>query len=386
MSFEHLIFKRHWDLSEKTIYRLGQCDALLSTLAMVPLGERVKRDLKFVSLRKGAQASTAIEGNTLSEKEIEKIVEGEHLAESKAYQEQEVKNILVAMTQISKDILTQKTPGIITPDLLREYHHMVGKDLPTPFNAVPGQFAQSQRVVGGYRCPPHGREKHQVEGLVKQLCDWLPKEFKFVSHEQAFKNDFLKAIVTHVYIELIHPFDDGNGRTGRLVEFYLLLRAGVPDICPHILSNHYNETRPEYYAHLNQCQKKGNLTSFIDYAVTGFFDGLKDVWNNTIAHELLKKVWHGHIQNTLAEQKWSKNVTERRRRLLLGMPHSKPHNTATLGIISFVANKGAVTSTSTRLRDIKSLVDVELLVIDPETKHYFANTKSLYYQYPKRRQ
>ena len=40
MSFEHLLFKRHWKLSEETDYKLGQCDALLSTLAMVPLDYR----------------------------------------------------------------------------------------------------------------------------------------------------------------------------------------------------------------------------------------------------------------------------------------------------------------------------------------------------------
>jgi hypothetical protein len=38
----------------------------------------------------------------------------------------------------------------------------------------------------------------------------------------------------------------------RLLEFYLLLRAGVPDIASHILSNHYNNTRDEYYRQLQK--------------------------------------------------------------------------------------------------------------------------------------
>jgi len=42
---------------------------------------------------------------------------------------------------------------------------------------------------------------------------------------------------------MIHPFGDSNGRTARLIEFYILLRAGLPDMVSHILSNHYNDTR-----------------------------------------------------------------------------------------------------------------------------------------------
>ena len=383
MSFEHLKFKRHWELSEETAYKLGQCQALVDCIADVPLSPEVKKRLGRVYLIKGAQASTAIEGNTLTDEEIKKIVDGEQLPKSKAYQEQEFRNIIDAMRKILGQI--QDLPEIVTPDLLREYHHMVGKDLPTPFNAVPGQFAQSQRVVGGYRCPPPGRKSDQVDGLVKQLCDWLPKEFKFVSHEQAFKNDFLKAIVTHVYIELIHPFDDGNGRTGRLVEFYLLLRAGVPDICSLILTNHYNKTRSEYYDYLKKCQNEKDLTSFIGYAVSGFFDGINEVWE-TVTSELFRNTWRGHVYDTVTEMKWSKSVTERRRQLLLGISPGRSYDMDNIKFkLSIILRKYGKANIPTINRDIKNLIDAKLLVMDPKTKKVSANTDILSDQYPKSR-
>ncbi|WP_424947267.1 Fic family protein [Candidatus Spongiihabitans sp.] len=384
MSFEHLMFKRHWDLSEETIYKLGRCKALVDCIADVPLSPEVKRELKLVSLRKGIQATTAIEGNTLSEEDIEKIMAGEHLSESKAYQEQEVKNITDAMNEIVGQI--HNLPEIITPEFLQDYHRLVGKGLSAPFGAVPGQFAQSQRVVGSYRCPPPGRKPDQVEGLVKRMCDWLQKEFKFVSGKQSFMDGIVQAIVTHVYIELIHPFDDGNGRTGRLIEFYLLLRAGVPDICAHILSNHYNTTRPEYYNHLKKCQEERNLTSFIDYAVTGFFDGIKEVWDE-VAIELLEKAWRGHVYDKFAKIKWSKPSFKRRRRLLLEMSLFESYNIEDIPYISpKISREYARVSLTTLHRDIKSLIDAKLLVIDPKTKKISANTDILTEKYPERRQ
>ncbi len=355
---------------------------------MVPLSPEFRGKLKWVALLKGAQATTAIEGNTLTEEEIEKIMQGGHLSESKAYQEQEVQNILDAMNEIKDYVLAQKSPGIITPDLLRQYHRLVGKNLSAPFCAVPGRFAQSQRVVGGYRCPPPGREKHQVEGLVTQLCEWLQKEFKYASGKQSFMDGILQAIVTHVYIEWIHPFDDGNGRTGRLVEFYLLLRARVPDICAHILSNHYNNTRPQYYDHLSRCRDKKDLTLFIDYAVTGFLDGLN--WRNglwkEVFVELNKDAWRGHVDDTIAKMKWSKPVFKRRRQLLLGIPLFMPFNSDDIRYtFPKVAREYARVSASTVQRDIKSLINLDLLRMDPKNKTISANIEIMRYKYPDRR-
>ena len=146
---------------------------------------------------------------------------------------------------------------------------MIGRDLGEHFEAIPGRFAERPRFVLTYRAPDH----QDVVELVQRLCVWLADEFHFPDGTQSFSDAVVQAIVTHVYIEWIHPFSDGNGRTGRLVEFYLLLRAGNPDIASHILSNFYNETRGEYYRQLDRAGKTGDLSAFIAYAVQGLRDG-----------------------------------------------------------------------------------------------------------------
>jgi hypothetical protein len=67
----------------------------------------------------------------------------------------------------------------------------------------------------------------------------------------------LKAMVAHLYLAWTHPFGDGNGRTARLIEFHILLSAGVPSPAAHLFSNHYNQTRAEYYRQLDRASKSG---------------------------------------------------------------------------------------------------------------------------------
>jgi len=68
-----------------------------------------------------------------------------------------------------------------------------------------------------------------------------------------------------------------------LLEFHILLSAGVPSPAAHLFSNHYNQTRAEYYRQLDYTSKSGgDIVPFIGYAVRGFVDGLR---------EQLEKIW-----------------------------------------------------------------------------------------------
>src|SRR4030065_2907005 len=87
----------------------------------------------------------------------------------------------------------------------------------------------------------------------------------------------IKAVIAHLYFEWIHPFGDGNGRTGRLVEFQILVSSGVPPPAAPLLSNHYNLTRSAYYRELNLASRSGgDVIPFVCYAAEGFVDGLRE--------------------------------------------------------------------------------------------------------------
>jgi Fic family protein len=338
------------------MYELGQCHGIIDAISRSPLLPEYHAKLLELSLTKGAQATTAIEGNTLSLDEVRKVYKKESLPPSKEYQEKEVRNILDGFNLILREAVAGKDDPI-TPDMLLRFHKIIGGGLGENFHAVPGEFASSQRVVGPYRAP----DKSDVPELVERLCAWLREEFRY-GREQTLAGAIVQAIVTHVYIEWIHPFDDGNGRTGRLVEFYVLVRAGGPDIASHLLSNHYNDTRPEYYRLLDKANRERDLTCFLQYAIKGFRDGLENTLQSVQAN-LLKMSWMKLVHDRFAARKMTnRNTFSRQRALMLELPprplalHEIPLITPAIGALY-----GSM-SERTLQRDLVALRDMDLVV------------------------
>jgi Fic family protein len=365
---KHISFRKEWDIDTDCAYMLGECEAYVRALRDMPLKPQYRDKLLRVSLIKGAQATTAIEGNTLSREEIEKIEEGWSLPPSKEYLEIEVKNILGAFNTLLKEVIVEDKDRIISSDLIREFHTMIAQGLGEHLDAIPGRLREDNRVVGHYLAPDH----KYVPKLISELCDWLLHEFHYTKG-QNFTTAVIEAIVAHVYIEWIHPFGDGNGRTGRLLEFYILLRAGLPGIVSHILSNFYNETRSEYYRQLANAGKTRSLTGFIKYAVTGFRDGLKENLE-IIQKNQFEIFWHNHIYETFAHLKYTKkDAFKRKRELILRFPLERELAIDDIPLLTpGIAQKYARVKRSTILRDLKELQELDLLL--KNGRKYLANT------------
>jgi Fic family protein len=362
------------------LFELGQCESILAAISEMPIRPDAYQKLQRVALVKGAQATTAIEGNTLSESEIERVVDGKDLPPSKEYQEIEVRNILDAMNTLLNEVVFDERAQLIDKELLLRFHTMIGKDLGPHFDAIPGRLREDARIVGHYRCPDH----RDVPELTDKLCSWLRDEFNFGSDRQSFVDAITQAIVSHVYIEWIHPFGDGNGRTGRLVEFYILLRAGVSDIASHVLSSFYNLTRPEYYRQLEIAGDTRDLSGFIAYAVKGFRDGLKEKLE-AIQADQFRTAWTSYVHDKFAGAPDRKNVFKRRRDLALSLPLDRALSLDEIAVITpQVARAYAGRSLSTLVRDLKMLIDMQLVV--RTSKSYCAYADALRGQMPHRRE
>jgi Fic family protein len=317
-SFEHIAFRPVWTINERISNLLGQCYAYIRAITNTPIRPDYRRRLLQVSLRRGALATTAIEGNTLSEKDLDRIETGEDLPPGRQYLQKEVQNILAALNLLLQELVREKKPEVISIHLIRRFHEMVCTGLGDGYGD-PGHFRRKNVTVGNYRPPSF----EKVENLVKQFCDWLFKEFHYAGG-QNFDETVLQAIVSHIYMVWIHPFLDGNGRTARLLEFYLLLRAGVPDIASHILSNHYNATRDDYYRQLQKAAESGDLTAFIQYALEGFRDGLEQDVLNIIHADQIDMTWKNYVHDTTEnlqrEEGKNEKVIRRVRQLAYYLP------------------------------------------------------------------
>jgi len=373
-TLEHIVFRINWDLGEKSVNLLGQCYAYINSMLNIPIRPDYHRQLLTVSLNKGALATTAIEGNTLTEEELAQIQSGKDVSPSRRYQQQEVQNILKAFNNILDELVREKSPAIISPELIRRFNKMAGENIGEAFGGDPGRFRSQNVIVGAYRPP----SSEKVEEFVKRLCDWLMRDFHY-THEQNFDEAVVEAIVAHVYIAWIHPFMDGNGRTARLLEFYLLMRAGVPSIASHILSNHYNDTRTVYYQQLQHASETGELKAFIQYALQGFRDGLEKTielihkgqteltWNNYV-HDVTEK-----MHDVRKHQKTARRL----RQLSYYIPADRFYSLDEIMILNTrISEEYRGLSQTTLRRDLELLVEKELL--KTEKNRYRANYELLH--------
>ena len=74
--YPHLQFRQHWEISATAQRRIGQCEGFVSAISGTPIRPEHHEQLLKVALVKGAMATTAIEGNTLTEEEVERVMAG----------------------------------------------------------------------------------------------------------------------------------------------------------------------------------------------------------------------------------------------------------------------------------------------------------------------
>ena len=78
----------------------------------------------------------------------------------------------------------------------------------------------------------------------------------------------IQAMATHYHIGAMHPFGDGNGRTARAVEAFMMRRASVNDLVMVSLSNYYYDHKDAYLAALDKSRQRGHdLTPFLMFAL-----------------------------------------------------------------------------------------------------------------------
>src|SRR6266545_2451285 len=103
---------------------LGEARSKIEHIQGAPLRPEVAKEMMAIWLAKGALATTAIEGNTLSEEQVRQYLEGElRLPPSQEYLRQEVGNIVEACNRIA-DGLEESGPAALHPDLIYEYDRM----------------------------------------------------------------------------------------------------------------------------------------------------------------------------------------------------------------------------------------------------------------------
>lgn len=295
--------------------QLGEVASKVEHLSGAPLRPDVAEKLHQVYLAKGVLATTAIEGNTLSEDQVRQLLEGKlNLPPSQRYLQQEVQNIVDVCNREARDLLSgDGSKRLITRALIEQYNKDVLKGLDLSDGTVAGEIRSHSVVVGNvYR----GAPAEECAYLLDRLCEWLNgSDFQHADPELRIPLALVKAVVAHLYLAWIHPFGDGNGRTARLLEFHILFASGVPLPAAHLLSDHYNLTRAEYYRQLARASATGgDMLPFIRYALQGFLDGIRQQIAS-VRTQQMRVAWENYVHDQFRGMKNS--PTQKRRRDLV---------------------------------------------------------------------
>lgn len=251
-----LMYKPYFEITPKITKSIEQISGLLIDLRHLEIPQGYKKEFISRINAEIVHSSTAIEGNTLSSEQVEKVLRGEiiHAIPEEIIEVKNYNNAIQYLSEISKP----NEP--ITETDIRQIHNFVLAGTKRAYTA--GKYRDVPVIVGRYSPPP----AYEVPQLMKELCDWLKEPQGY--------STFLVAGITHYRFVEIHPFIDGNGRSTRLLTKLILIKGGY-DIRQYFsLESFYNKDRSRYYSSLESAQEHSingdaDLTFWLEYFLEG---------------------------------------------------------------------------------------------------------------------
>lgn len=245
----------------------------------------------------------------------------------------------------------------LTHEMLLQWHKMLFPDSekyrthPEPMQIVSNR---SDNPTVFFEAPPSNRIFHEMITFI----EWF---------NSANKSGSIlgKAAIAHVYFESIHPFEDGNGRIGRvLVEKMLSQSIGRPTLIP--ISKMLERRKKEYYAALEKCNRTLEVQQWVEFFSSVILEAHDE--SMALLYFLIEK---SKLMNTFAD-----TINARQTKVLLRMFEEGPSGfKGGLSAENYISITKTTRATATR--DLSDLVEKGVLVKVGELKHtrYYLNLK-----------
>jgi len=203
---------------------------------------------------KTIQSSLAIEGNTLSVKQVTDILDGKRVI-APLREIQEVKNAIAAY-----DLFDELDP-YSSKDLLKAHKVMMSALIDEPGKFRSGSVGVFDGKQAVHIAPP----AEFVPGQIKDLFKWL---------KSAPDHLLIKSCVFHYEFEFIHPFADGNGRLGRLWQSLILTK--LHPLFQHLpVETMVHDKQMDYYRAINASSAANDCGIFADFMLSEILNALK---------------------------------------------------------------------------------------------------------------
>jgi Fic family protein len=260
-------YEPKFTLTAALLSRVEQIAALRERILTAAVQVQWMPALQKDTRTRNTHSSTAIEGNPLTLEQVRALEEGREVPAVAHRARREVLNYLAGLRFVEKNAAKSR----LTHEDVLSLHRILAAEVMDQGTA--GRYRAMHVRVGRY-CPPPPEE---VSGLMFDLLTWWNKESSSLS-------PILSSAIIHYRFEAIHPFADGNGRTGRILALWELYRRGFDTHHIFSVDEFYWEDRPRYYAALQAVREQGeDLTDWLEYCAEGLLLTLGRVWTRVQA-------------------------------------------------------------------------------------------------------
>lgn len=252
------LYKKH----EEAIRLVGKLDGITRLLPD-------KNFFLLMFIKKDAAYSSQIEGTKAT---LQDAVAAP-VTEEKSHLHPDVDDIVHYVEAVNYGIERTKTLPI-SLRLIREIHERLMTGARATQHAYPGEFRHSQNWIGG-KTPSDASFVPPAPNDMNKSLDDLEK---FIHAKDEYPS-LVKAGLLHTQFETIHPFTDGNGRTGRMLIAMYIHHARLLELPVLYLSNYFKKYQKLYYQKLQAYHDEdANVNGWLEF----FLEGVAEIADSSI--------------------------------------------------------------------------------------------------------
>lgn len=347
-------------------------------LPLLPPGSDIENDVDILKkLVTASRALAAVNSSIIRLPNPLMLVNTIALQEAKA--SAAIENIFTtedALYKAVSDTVQEDKANIATKEVLRYRealwtgYKLIKEDNHIDLESILGIFRQIKNTSSGLRSPAslaiiqRGQSEFRSgeviytpprgTGVLEKLMDNL---LAYLNDDQKYPTDpLLKMCFAHYQFESIHPFPDGNGRTGRILNLLYLVHAGLLNQPVLYLSKYIIVNKDDYYYNLGIVTQLGSSKPWMLYML----DAVEKTAQLT--SQLINSIL-AQMDSTLAHAKdsikwYNKEVNE----LIFSQPYIKP---------KFIGDQLNITSRTTLTKYFNELVDAKILSPIKDGKELF---------------
>ncbi|MEK6527755.1 MAG: Fic family protein [Nitrospirota bacterium] len=267
MNKQRNIWKPVYSISPAIARALMEIEAAKAVVESTPLSPAIEAELRHKARVRSTHYSTRIEGNRLTLKEAEQVIEKKKTSfHGRERDVREVRNCWDALLKV-EDWAAKRVE--FTEDLIRRLHAIVDKGKrakSTPYRDGQNVIRDSQSG-GIVYMPPEAKD---VSRLMAEMVRWVRK-----AEKDGIPVPIIAALVHYQFVT-IHPYYDGNGRTARLLATFILQRDGyglhgffsMEEHHARGLASYYNSLAVHKHHNYYEGRAEADLTAWVRYFST----------------------------------------------------------------------------------------------------------------------